>query len=120
VLRYPGYELALRGSVSLGDYAIDAKGRLVLDPALEAALADDPDAATGKAPRVIEIASVEGTLLEPKLRIDEAGAVAFAAALTLAQKRDKWERKLDDALGEGKGGELLDALDGFLGKKERQ
>lgn len=120
VLRYPGYELALRGSVGLADQALYAKGRLTLDPALEAALADDPGRAPKGAPRVIEIAAVEGTLAKPKLRIDEAGAIAFAATLTLAQKRDKWERKLDQALGEGKGGDLLDALDGFLGKKERQ
>jgi hypothetical protein len=120
VLRYPGYELALRGSVGLADQTLDAKGRLTLDPALEAALADDPGAAAGKSARVIEIAQVEGTLAKPKLRIDQAGAVAFAAALTLAQKRDKWERKLDGALGEGRGKDVLDALDDFLGKKERR
>jgi hypothetical protein len=119
VIDYPGYRLALRGSIGLADRALDAKGRVVLEPALEAALAGrpvDPDAA----PRVIEIARVGGTLDEPKLEIDQAGAVAFAATLALAQRRDKWERELDDALGEGSGRALLDALDGFLGDKKKE
>lgn len=121
VLRYPGYRLELRGSVGLADRALDAKGRLVLDPALEAALAgEDAGGASGGPVRVIEIARVGGTVERPKLQIDQAGAIAFAASLTLAQKRDKWERKIDKALGNGKGGEILDALDGILGKKERR
>ena len=57
-------------------------------------------------------------LAEPKLEIDQAGAIAFAASLALAQKRDKWESKLDKALGPGSGGALLDALDGLLGGKK--
>jgi hypothetical protein len=118
VVTYPGYRLALAGSVGLADQSLDAKGRLLLEPALEAALAGGP-VAGGGATRAIEIARVDGTVAHPKLRVDQAGAIAFAATLTLAQKRDKWERKLDDALGDGKGDEILDALDGILGKKER-
>jgi len=118
VLRYPGYRLELRGTLGLADARLDAKGRLVLEPAIEAALADADGAAPGSE-RVIELARVEGTIGKPKLRIEQAGAIAFAASLTLAQKRDQWERKLDKSLGEGKGGAILDALDGILGKKER-
>jgi hypothetical protein len=119
VVRYPGYRLELRGAVGLADQGLDARGRLVLDPAIEAALADT-DVAPGGGSRAIEIARVGGTVSHPKLEIDQAGAVAFAATLTLAQKRDQWERKLDRSLGNGKGGEILDALDGILGKKERR
>jgi hypothetical protein len=118
VLTYPGYRLELRGKIGLADQSLDAKGRVVLEPALEAALANRPVDAGGDG-RQIEVAKVRGTLSDPKLEIDQAGAIAFAASLALAQKRDKWERKLDEALGDGSGGALLDALDGILGKKQR-
>ena len=117
VLTYPGYRLELRGKIGLADQSLDAKGRVVLEPALEAALANRPVDVAGESRR-IEVAKVRGTLAEPKLEIDQAGAIAFAASLALAQKRDKWERKLDKALGEGSGGALLDALDGLLGNKK--
>lgn len=117
VLTYPGYRLELRGEIALADQALDAKGRVVLEPALEAALANRPVDAAAESRR-IEVAKVRGTLADPKLEIDQAGAIAFAASLALAQKRDKWERKLDQALGRGSGGALLDALDGLLGKKK--
>jgi hypothetical protein len=119
VLRYPGYRLELRGAIGLADQALDAKGRVVMEPELEAALAGR-DAPDGAGARVIEVASVRGTLAEPKLVIDQAGAAAFAASLALAQQRDRWERKIDDALGAGSGSAILDALDGFLGRKERR
>lgn len=117
VLTYPGYRLELRGKIGLADQSLDAKGRVVLEPALEAALANRPVDA-GAESRRIEVAHVGGTLAKPKLEIDQTGAVAFAASLALAQKRDKWESKLDKALGPGSGGALLDALDGILGKKK--
>jgi uncharacterized protein involved in outer membrane biogenesis len=119
VVRYPGYRLELRGSIGLADQGLDARGRLVLDPAIEAALAEGQVRA-GAGPRAIEIARVGGTVSHPKLELDQAGALAFAATLALAQKRDDWERKLDRSLGAGKGGEVLDALDGILGRKGRQ
>ncbi|RIK95973.1 MAG: hypothetical protein DCC71_22830, partial [Proteobacteria bacterium] len=114
-VRYPGYRLELRGRILLADRSLDAKGRVVLEPALLAALARRPEDAPPSGPREIEVAKVKGTLAEPKLQIDEAGAVAFAASLAFAQRRDKWERKIDRALGKGSGGSLLDALDGILG-----
>lgn len=117
VVTYPGYRLEVRGKIALADLALDAKGRMVLEPALEAALANRPVDATGEGRR-IEIAKVRGTLAKPRLEIDQAGAIAFAASLALAQKRDKWERKLDATLGRGSGGALLDALDGLLGKQK--
>jgi hypothetical protein len=118
VLRYPGYRLELRGSMALADQSLDARGRVVLDPALEAALAERAPGADSE-PRVIEVANVRGTLAAPELVIDQAGAVAFAASLGLAQRRDEWEHEIDERLGEGAGSAILDALDGSLGKQKR-
>ena len=69
---------------------------------------------------MIEVARVRGTAAEPKLEIDRAGALAFAASFALAQRREKLERKLDKTLGEGSGGAILDALDQLLGKKDER
>ena len=117
VIRYPGYRLEVRGSVALADQRLDLAGRIMLDEAVFAALADKP-AEAGAAARTIDVARVHGTAAEPKLEIDQAGALAFAASFALAQRRDKLERKLDKQLGEGSGGAILDALDRFLGKKK--
>jgi hypothetical protein len=118
-LHYPGYDLALRGGVRLADQRLDLSGRVALDPAVEAALAGRPPERSDRA-RVIEVAHVEGTVAEPRLRIDRAGAVAFAATLALAQRRDELGRKLDRKLGHGTGEAVLDLLDGVLGRKERR
>ena len=120
VLRYPGYQLELRGSVGLADQSLDLAGRIALDEQVLAALAGRSPEESGGGTRVIEVARVRGTAAEPKLEIDRAGALAFAASFALAQRREKLERKLDERLGEGKGGAILDALDQLLGKKERR
>ena len=117
VLRYPGYQLEVRGSVALEGQRLDLAGRLALDEAVFAALAEKP-AEEGAGARTIDVARVHGTAAEPKLEIDRAGALAFAASFALAQRRDKLERKLDKQLGEGSGGAILDALDRLLGKKK--
>jgi hypothetical protein len=119
VIRYPGYRLEVRGSVALADQRLDLAGRIMLDEAVFAALADKP-AEAGAGARTIDVARVHGTAAEPKLEIDQAGALAFAASFALAQRRDKLERKLDKQLGDGSGGAILDALDRFLGKKNKK
>ncbi len=117
VIRYPGYQLEVRGSVALVDQRLDLAGRIALDDAVFAALAEKP-AEAGATARIIDVARVHGTAAEPKLEIDRAGAIAFAASFALAQRRDKLERKLDKHLGGGNGGAILDALDRLLGKKK--
>jgi uncharacterized protein YhdP len=119
VLRYPGYQLEVRGSVALVDQRLDLAGRIALDEAVFAALAEKPAEAAGGA-RTIDVARVHGTAVEPKLEIDRAGALAFAASFALAQRRDKLERKLDEQLGEGSGGAILDALDKVFGKRQKR
>ncbi len=118
VLRYPGYQLELRGSVGLGDQSLDLAGRIALEERVLTALAGRPPEASDGGTRVIEVARVRGTAAKPKLEIDRAGAIAFAASFALAQRREKLERKLDEKLGEGSGGAILDALDQLLGKKD--
>jgi uncharacterized protein YhdP len=119
VLRYPGYQLELRGSVGLADQRLDLAGRIALGEEVLAALAGKP-AEQDAGERILEVARVRGTAEDPKFEIDQAGAIAFAASFALAQRRDKLERKLDKQLGEGTGGALLDALDQLLGKKKRE
>jgi uncharacterized protein involved in outer membrane biogenesis len=119
VLRYPGYQLEVRGSVALEGQRLDLSGRIALDEAVFAALAEKP-AEEGAGARIIDVARVHGTAAEPKLEVDRAGALAFAASFALAQRRDKLERKLDEQLGEGSGGAILDALDRVLGKKQKR
>jgi hypothetical protein len=119
VLRYPGYQLEVRGSVALEGQRLDLAGRIALDEAVFAALAEKP-AEEGADARTIDVARVHGTAAEPKLEIDRAGALAFAASFALAQRRDKLERNLDKQLGEGNGGAILDALDRLLGKKKEK
>jgi hypothetical protein len=118
-LRYPGYQLTLRGSVGLADQSLDLSGQLALGEEVFAALAGRPREEGGGA-RVLDVAHVGGTAAAPKLEIDRAGALAFGAGFALAQKHDKLERKLDERLGEGSGAALLDALDQLLGKKEKE
>lgn len=120
VLRYPGYQLELRGSVGLADQSLDLAGRIALEEQVLTALAGQPQQESDGGTRVIEVARVRGTAAQPKLEIDRAGALAFAASFALAQRREKLERKLDKRLGEGSGGAILDALDQLLGKKARR
>lgn len=119
VVRYPGYQLELRGSVGLADQGLDLAGRIALGEEVLAALAGKPADPNGGS-RTIEVARVRGTAEDPKFEVDQAGAIAFAASFALAQRRDKLERKLDKQLGEGTGGALLDALDQLLGKKKEK
>ena len=119
VIRYPGYQLEVRGSVALEGQRLDLAGRIALDEAVFAALAEKP-AEPGAGARTIDVARVHGTAAEPKLEIDRAGAIAFAASFALAQRRDKLERKIDKQLGDGSGGAILDVLDRLLGKKKEK
>lgn len=117
VLRYPGYALELTGTVRLADRGLDARGRLVLEEEAYAALAGEEPRPGGRE-RVLPLAAVGGTLDEPRIAIDAQAALALAATFATAGKRDKLERKLDRALGEGAGRSVLDALDGLFAPRE--
>jgi hypothetical protein len=119
-LRYPGYALRLRGTIGLVDSDLDARGQLVLEEELVAALADRATRASG-GPRVLELAHVGGTVAKPQIEVEAQAALTLAAALATAGRRDEVERKIDHVLGQGAGRSVLDVIDGLLApSKERQ
>ena len=67
VLRYPGYQLELRGSVGLADQRLDLAGRIALGEEILSALAGKPAEQDGGA-RMLEVARVRGTAEEPEVR----------------------------------------------------
>lgn len=110
-LAYPDYAVELRGSVGLADRALD----------LTAALAVAPAAGTpGARGRSVPLASVGGTLDAPKVELTRAALAGAASAYARDERRRrKWEDKLDERLGEGEGGKVLEALDKVLESLER-
>lgn len=100
-LAYPGSAALLRGSVGLADRALDLS-----------ATAEIAAPASGGRPRAIPLASVGGTLDDPEVELTGAALAGAASAYTGDERRRrKWEKKLDERLGEGQGGQLLQALD---------
>lgn len=109
-LVYPGYAAALEGRIGLTDRALDLRGALELDPEADRALAAGP----GRQ-RTIPLARVGGTLDSPELTLSNEALAGVAAAYAGDdRRRAKWERKLDDRLGDGQGKQVLDALDKVL------
>jgi hypothetical protein len=104
-LVYEGYTAELRGSIGLADRALDLRGDLTLDEEL----------GSDGGRRTIPLASVTGTLDEPRVSLTREALAGIAAAYAGdPRRREKWERKLDDRLGEGRGKDVLDALDQML------
>lgn len=116
VIRYPGHALELTGRVRLADRSLDARGRLVLEEEAYAALAGEEPRPGGR-PRVLPLASVGGTLDDPRIAIDVQAALALAATFATAGKRDELERKIDGVLGKGAGRDVLDAIDGLFERR---
>jgi hypothetical protein len=103
-LEYGDYTAELRGSVGLADRALDLRGTLLVDEEL---------AQSGR--RTIPLASVTGTLDDPRVALSQEALAGLAAAYTGDERRrEKWERKLDERLGEGRGKGVLEALDQVL------
>jgi hypothetical protein len=75
---------------------------------------------TGAGRRSVPLASVGGTIDAPEVELTrEALAGAASAYARDERRRRKWEKKLDERLGEGQGGQVLDALDEVLDSLER-
>jgi hypothetical protein len=122
-LVYRDYAVDLRGVYGLLDESLDFTGKLTVGRALDAALAGQapaPGGADGSpaAPKVIPLARVRGTLDSPRVELTREAALALAGGLTSGPRRDRLERKIDDRLGEGRGKEVIDALEGLLGGRE--
>jgi hypothetical protein len=122
-LVYRNYTVDLRGTVGLLDQRLDLSGELTIDEEIDAAIADqEPD---GQEPRpgrsrVIPLAGVTGTLDSPRVKITEEAALRFAALYATERRREKWEREIDDRLGEGAGSQVIDLLDGILRGKTQE
>jgi len=109
-LVYAGYTAALRGEVGLADRALDLHGELRVGEEVDAALG----AGSGRA-RTIPLASVTGTLDEPRVALTREAIAGIAAAYAGDERRrEKWEKRLDEKLGEGRGKDVLHALDQVL------
>ncbi len=119
-LDYRDYRVELRGSIGLADRSLDLTGRLTIFESVDRALAQgSPEAAVRQEPpvkRVIPLAAVRGTVDSPRITVTRQAALGFGAAYAAdPRRRAKWERKLDEKLGEGAGREVLGILDAILG-----
>lgn len=111
-LDYGDYHVDLRGTIGLEDLGLDLIGKITIEEEVDRALADG---GTGRR-RVIPLAHVGGTLAEPRVEVTQEAMLGFAAAYTQdSRRREKWERKIDERLGEGAGEEVLRTLDEILG-----
>jgi hypothetical protein len=116
-LVYRHYTVDLRGSVGLVDQRLDLRGKLTIDEEIDDAIASEGSSDQQPRPgrsRVIPLARVTGTLDSPRVEITDEAVVRFAALYATQRRRDKWERKIDERLGEGSGSQVLDALDQIL------
>jgi AsmA protein len=129
-LVYRDYRVDLRGVYGLLDESLDFTGELTLGQALDAALAGEApaagaaDAGAGAArgaarPKVIPLARVRGTLDSPRVELTREGALALASGYASGPRRERLEQKIDERLGQGSGKEVIDALEGLLGGRER-
>lgn len=115
-LDYRHYRVDLKGSVGLEDRGLDLTGKLTIFEEIDEALARAEGASSERTrKRVIPLAAVKGTVDAPRVTVTSEAALGFAAAYVADdRRREKWERKLDEKLGEGSGREVLDLLDSIL------
>ncbi|MAE94092.1 MAG: hypothetical protein CL910_05475 [Deltaproteobacteria bacterium] len=116
-LDYRHYRVDLRGSVGLVDRSLDLTGKLTIFEEIDEALRPGSEGEERRDPRsrVIPLAEVGGTIDEPKVTVTSDAALRLgAAAYATEKRRKKWERKLDERLGEGAGKDVLGILDAIL------
>lgn len=114
-LVYASYSAALRGEIGLADRSLDLRGELRISEELDAALGSG----AGRA-RTIPLARVEGTIDDPQVTLTREALAGVAAAYAGDERRrKKWEERLDERLGEGRGKDVLQALDKVLESLQR-
>jgi hypothetical protein len=122
-LVYRHYTVDLRGSVGLVDQKLDLRGKLTIDEEIDAAIANQDPAdrqPQPKSSRVIPLARVTGTVESPQVEITDEAVIRFAALYATERRRNKWESKIDERLGEGSGRQVLDALDEILSERSQE
>jgi hypothetical protein len=122
-LVYHNYTVDLRGTVTLRDQRLDLRGKLTIDEEIDGAIASrspaDQKPQAGSS-RVIPLARVTGTLDSPRVEITDEAVIRFAALYATYERREEWEGKIDEYLGQGEGRKVLDALDGILSGERRE
>ena len=68
---------------------------------------------------MIPLAGITGTLDAPRVKVHSDDALRFAALYASQHNREKWERAIDERLGDGAGREVLDELERILIGKPR-
>jgi hypothetical protein len=118
-LVYEGYQVDLAGVYGLLDESLDFRGKLTLFEDVDRALKEGE---TRGVRREIPLASVKGTLAEPKISISPQVALAFAAQVYggSSERVEKLGKKIDEKLGEGSGKQVIDLLDSVLGGGEKK
>jgi hypothetical protein len=121
-LVYRHYTVDLRGVLGLADAALDLTGTLTIGEEIDAAIAaggEDPAPDHRGRQRVIPLARVTGTAASPRVALTPEAALQFAALYATERRREKWEEKIDERIGEGAGREVLDTLDQILRGRQR-
>ncbi len=118
-IRYRDYGARLDGPIRLEDLGLDLQGTFEVAEALDAELARAFGAKEGYTPqrRTIPLASVQGTLVAPKVRIASAAVADLAASYVAVAQREELRRRVEKELGEGAGDAVdqgLDVLQGLL------
>lgn len=126
-LDYRDYAAQLDGSFGLESSDYDLGCTITLGPALAELLAAKLGGRPESLERITIPARLSGQLADPfqigsnpRVVVPPAAAVAFFQAVYLDRHRSTAERAIDDALGQGSGGQVLDVLDGILGGRKPQ
>ena len=122
-LTYPDWGAQLEGPIRLADLALDLKGRLTIEEALDAALARAFGARDDYVPqtRVVDLASVRGELGAPKVQITGSAVATLAAAYAGQIEREELKKRIEKELGPGSGeivDQGLEVLEDLLGGKK--
>jgi hypothetical protein len=116
-LRYRHYDVDLKGSIGLLDRRLNFTGTLTIGEEVDATIAGSEGAARQGEKRVIPLASVTGTLNNPRVDLTREAIVAFATTYTIeGHKSQELKEEIDEVLGEGAGEEVMDLLEGLLGR----
>ena len=126
-LDYRDYSAELDGSVGLEETEYDLGCSLTLGETVGDLLARKLGGEPGSLDQVSIPARLIGRLdapfelgSNPRVVVPPSAAVAFFQKVYLNQQRGQAARKIDEALGEGAGEQVLDVLDGILGGGQRR